>query len=147
MTDRVLDVHRAARLAGVSRERIQELMAAGRLSSFEGKVSVASLHEIYPEIGSSKVGMLEIVEQIKEDSVAKGLRDGMTGNPTSSPELHRQLNDAIHELNHHRRLNREYLSLIQEMVFKLEHLRDRGGNQARAQALINWLKQQLGAIR
>jgi hypothetical protein len=147
MADRILDVHRAARLAGVSRERIQELMAAGELISFEGRVSLASLNEIFPEISSSKVGMLEIVEQIKEDSVAKGLRDGMTGSPSSSPELNRQLNDTLHELNHHRRLNREYLSLIQEMVFKLEHLRDRGGNQARAQALINWLKKQLKAIR
>jgi CDP-4-dehydro-6-deoxyglucose reductase len=72
--DQLIDVNRAARLAGVTRVEIQRQIASGLLQTFEGRVKMSDLVGLYPEIDESRSYMLEVVSQIKEDAVGKAVR-------------------------------------------------------------------------
>jgi CDP-4-dehydro-6-deoxyglucose reductase, E3 len=66
MTNRLLNVAKAARIAGVSRSEIQKKIRTGDLPTFEGMVKVSDLESTYPNSTNKSGSMLEKVRQYKE---------------------------------------------------------------------------------
>jgi CDP-4-dehydro-6-deoxyglucose reductase, E3 len=66
---RQISISRAARLVGVKRGVLQHKIRAGELLTFEGKVLLSDLLQIYPDASINDSSMLERVEQIMESAV------------------------------------------------------------------------------
>lgn len=63
---RLLSLSRAAHLVGTTRGKLQKLVQDGRLTSFEGKVSLSELNQLYPQAQIEDRAMLDKVEEIIE---------------------------------------------------------------------------------
>ena len=63
---KLLNLHRAARLVGVTRGALQKKIQDGELNSFDGMITPEELHRAYPDATLEDNAMLEQVAQIKE---------------------------------------------------------------------------------
>lgn len=61
-----MNVHRAARLVGVTRGALQKKIQDGELETYEGMVTVEELHRVFPEAILEDNTVLEQLEQIKD---------------------------------------------------------------------------------
>lgn len=141
---RFLDIHRAARIAGVRREEIQRLIAEGSLNAFEGKVDLTELLKLYPEIERSRISMLEMVSQIKEDAVAKALKreSGVQDAASLMDELrHTRAVGAYHEKHAD-----AYRQIILDLRRMLVDLREKVGQKQRVEAMIKWLDHKMRSL-
>lgn len=137
--DRLIDLSRAAHLAGVTRVEIQRLIAAGQLVTFEGKVQVSDLARIYPEVSESPAAMLEIVSQIKDDAIIKGLYQRMGHHMTDIDELRGEIKRLQQELAFSKERTGRYKHVIIELRPKLAALQRQSEEKQRIQAIIDWL--------
>jgi hypothetical protein len=140
---RLLDIGRAARLAGVPREEIQRLIAAGELEAFEGKVDIANLTEIYPELARRPASMLEFVSQIKEDAMWK------TSFPDvqDAPSLRREVRQLRTETAYHKQQAESYRGVLTDLRGMLLDLQERVDQKQRVKAVIQWLERKLREAR
>jgi CDP-4-dehydro-6-deoxyglucose reductase len=137
--DQLIDTSRAARLAGVTRGEIQRQIASGQLPTFEGKVKMSDLLHLYPEIDDSRSYMLEVVSQIKEDAVAKAIRQ-RGGEEFHDPEaLRREVANLRREVGYYRDRCERYQQLLVELRPKLVELQKASEQKSRFEALIAWL--------
>jgi CDP-4-dehydro-6-deoxyglucose reductase len=67
----LLNLSRAARLAGVSRAEMQKRIRRGELTTFEGQIAVGDLLRLYPEVTLEDDEALERVEHIKATSLPR----------------------------------------------------------------------------
>jgi len=63
-----ISLSRAARLVGVKRGTLQQMIRAGELQTFEGEIVLADLLQAYPDAQVEDSSMLERVEQIIEQA-------------------------------------------------------------------------------
>ncbi len=135
---RYIDVHRAAKLAGVTRGEIQRLISENSLNTFEGKVEFGELIKLFPEIEQSRSSMVEVVAQIKEDAVAKAIRE-RPGYRTTDPRVLRQECDQLAaDLAYYQALALRYKRILVELRPKLEALREKSEHKNLIQTIINW---------
>jgi CDP-4-dehydro-6-deoxyglucose reductase len=71
----LLNLARAARIIGVSREALQKRIKAGELPSFDGMVSLEDIKAAYPETKFEDDLLLERINRIKEEAFTKRLRE------------------------------------------------------------------------
>ena len=141
--NRLLDIARAARLAGVPRDEIQRLIATGKLEAFEGKVDIANLVKVYPEIGGRPASMLEFVSQIKEDAMRK----------TAFPEvqdvtsLRRELRQLRSEVAYHKQQAERYRHILTDLSGMLLDLQEKVDQKQRVKAVLQWLESKLKEAR
>jgi CDP-4-dehydro-6-deoxyglucose reductase len=141
--NRLLDVSRAARLAGVSREELQRLIAAGELEAFEGKVDIADLAKIYPEIERRPASMLEFVSQVKEDAMWKAPFPQLQDATSLRSEVH-QLRT---EVAYHKQQAEAYRRIFTDLTGMLMDLQEKIEQKQRVKAIINWLERKLKDAR
>ncbi len=67
----LLSVSKAARLAGVSRSKIQKTSRSGQLETFEGKVQIEDLLRVFPRVDLDSDPVLEQIEQIQAKASSK----------------------------------------------------------------------------
>ena len=72
---KLLNVHRAARLVGVSRGALQKKIQDGELATHEGMVTLDELHRAYPEAILEDNTVLEQLEQIKDLAFGRRVMD------------------------------------------------------------------------
>lgn len=141
--NRLLDIARAARLAGVPREEIQRLIAAGELPAFEGKVDTAALIKRYPEIERRPASMLEFVSQIKEDAMWK----------TPSPDvqdaasLRSEVRQLRAEVTYHKQQVESLRRILTDVRGMLLDLQEKVEQKQRIKAVIQWLDCKLKEAR
>ncbi|WPL18550.1 CDP-6-deoxy-L-threo-D-glycero-4-hexulose-3-dehydrase reductase [Thiorhodovibrio winogradskyi] len=80
----LLSLSRAARLAGVSRGTLQARIRQGEIETFEGQVRVQDLLRIYPSVSLEHSGILDQVQQIRDNAVP---RDNDQDHQLPSPEV------------------------------------------------------------
>ena len=68
---KLLSLARASRLAGVSRAEIQQRVREQDVKTFEGKLSMESLQELYPHLELEADPILDRMQQIKADARPK----------------------------------------------------------------------------
>lgn len=137
--NRYLSVSTAARMAGVSRNHIQKKIRKGKLSTFEGQVSVSDLMLAYPDIELEDTTVLERMSRIQQNAINKTLESNRPKELLMMAELDRlrlELNDAKAEIQHYHKL---ILSLKQRLVDIQEEDDCTRRQRLVLQALIGWI--------
>lgn len=71
----LLSLSRAARLVGISRGALQQKMKNGNLPTFEGKIAIADLLQLYPDVRFEQDREIDRVTKIKDAAFARRVRE------------------------------------------------------------------------
>lgn len=118
-----LSLARAAKLVGVHRSRLQEMVRAGTLASHEGQISTTELLRAFPGSVPERTGDLERVTRIKEESFGRRVRERML---PSQEILAQRLFAQSQELADTRRHLQRYHRLLEELLRRLAEHRQAG---------------------
>ena len=133
-----LSLSRAARLVGVARGALQQMIQGGELPSFDGTVSLADLTRIFPAAGLERDAGFERVTRIREEAFGKRLREHLL---PSREILSQRLFEQSRELAD----LRAHLQRYHAMVVQLrERLREQEAETADCPAAA--AAQKLGAL-
>lgn len=136
----LLDLPRAAKMAGVTCDELKHLIIADRLKTVDGKVDYEELLRLYPEIEASRSAMVEITSQIREDSIIKGLMTRAGYKIEDVKTLKAELSQLNCDLAFHQAQEKHYRELLLQLRPKLELLRDHSPDcKNRIQSVIDWL--------
>jgi CDP-4-dehydro-6-deoxyglucose reductase len=141
--ERLLSVAKAARLAGVSRRTIQKEIQSGTLATFEGKVSIADLIRVYPEIEVEDSAMLERLSRIQANAVHKKPVFDLPNEQRLAGEVDRlrlELADAKAEIRRYQDL----LRALQNRLIAIKEAHECSRQQKLIiQALLRWMLNRL----
>ncbi len=144
-TDRLLSLSQAARLVGVRRKTLQQLIQESKLQVFEGAIRESELLKEFPEARFEQSGMVERMHRIREGALFKCPRENRPSAEQLAGELHRlrlQLVETRLELESYQQLTAEF----QERLYDLqEHCDHR--QAAMLGTVITWLGGQLSRHR
>ena len=137
---KLLNLHRAARLVGVTRGALQKKIQDGELDSFDGMIVLEELHRAYPDAALEDNTMLEQVALIKEQAFGRRVMEHtLPDKEVLAARLHELSKDLVESkalLKHARDMLEDVNSLLGEWVMQ-------GGDRARfAVTLKNWLNEQ-----
>ena len=143
--DRFVDMGRAAHLAGVTYEEIATHIAAGELHVAKGRIQVADLRRVYPDIDLTGSKMVDVVNQIREDAILKASH-AKSGRMTVNDLLHenRQLK---RDLRHFSDRCDTHKSMLRDMRGMLLALKPHVSEPHRVQNIVNWLDQKMKRLR
>jgi len=136
-----LGVAKAARLLGVSRVTLQQLIRNGELSTFEGEVDLDELCERFPGLAFNKSPMLERTRIIKDSAFAERIRQHVA---PDTDTLQQQIKQLKVQLNVERGKARKYQHLIEELLQLMTEVRQNGEMTEKRQLeyLNHWLLDQ-----
>ena len=137
---KLLNLHRAARLVGVTRGALQKKIQNGELDSFDGMISLEELHRAYPDAALENNTTLEQVALIKDLAFGRRLMDHtLPDKEVLAARLHelgKELVESKALLKHARGMLEGINALLGEWVLQ-------GGDRARfAATLKDWLHEQ-----
>jgi len=105
---KLMNLHRAARLVGVTRGALQKKIQDGDLESFDGMITLDELHRAYPDASLENNAVLEQVEQIKEMAFGRRIMErALPDKEVLAARLHdlsKELVEAKTLLNHARNM-------------------------------------------
>jgi len=110
---------RAARMLGVDRHTLQQLVHDGQLETFEGQVDVEALRERYPGMLTDEPGILEHVRTLRQTAFARRVQEAVAPNPEA---LSAQLHKLDVELSIERHHAKKYRQIVEDLVRKLNEL-------------------------
>lgn len=139
--DHLLNLSKAAKLAGVSRRIIQSHIQDGGLKAFEGSVRVSELSKIYPEVDPEEDAVLERMHRIQDNALHKINADEISDERVLANQVHRlqvELTDAYAEID-------SYQSLVMEMRDRLIVMKETCARKEKQilQALLGWINSQM----
>jgi CDP-4-dehydro-6-deoxyglucose reductase, E3 len=137
---KLMNLHRAARLVGVTRGALQKKIQDGDLESFDGMITLDELQRAYPDASLENNSVLEQVAQIKEMAFGRRILErSLPDKEVLAARLHdlsKELVEAKALLNHAR-------NMLDGLGHELEAIIVQGGAEAKfAQKLSNWLHAQ-----
>ena len=114
-----LGVAKAARLLGVSRDTLQQLIRNGELKTFEGQVELDDLRKRFPALAFNQSPKLERAQIIKDAAFGERVTQRVV---PSSETYERQIRRLKVNLNIERAKARKYQTLIEDMLQKLTEM-------------------------
>jgi CDP-4-dehydro-6-deoxyglucose reductase len=137
-------VAKAARLLGVSRDNLQELIRRGDLLTFEGQVDLEDLKKRFPALALDNSAMVERTEIIRDTAYAKRIQEALS---PSKEDLQSQIRRLQVELSVVRVKQISYRNLFAELLDKLSELQQHSdpAQQAMIDELNTWLLQRIDA--
>ena len=137
---KLLNLHRAAKLVGVTRGALQKKIQGGELDSFDGMIAVEELHRAYPDASLEDNTTLERVASIKEHAFGRRIMEHTLPDKevlaARLHELSKELVEAKALFKHARDMLEGVHTLLDEWVIQ-------GGDRARfAATLKTWLHEQ-----
>jgi len=141
---RYVGVAKAARLLGVSRDNLQQLIRRGDLLTFEGQVDLEDLKKRFPALALENSAMVERTEIIRDTAYAKRIQDTLS---PSKEDLLSQIRRLQVELSIARVKQISYRNLFAELLDKLSELQNRSDSsqQTMIDELNAWLLQRIDA--
>jgi len=141
---RYVGVAKAARLLGVSRDNLQQLIRRGDLLTFEGQVDLEDLKKRFPALALDNSAMVERTEIIRDTAYAKRIQDALS---PSKEDLQSQIRRLKVELSIARVKQISYRNLFAELLDKLSELQNDSdpSQQALIAELNAWLLQRIDA--
>ena len=137
---KLLNLHRAARLVGVTRGALQKKIQDGELDAFDGMVALEALHSVYPEATLENDLMLEETALIKEHAFGRRVVDHTL---PDKEVLAARLHELSKELVETKSLLKHARGMLEGMQELLASWVLRGGDPGRwAAELKDWLHQQ-----
>ena len=126
MAIKYVAVARAAKLLGVSRAKLQQLIQKGELDTFEGKVDVELLRHKFPGLDFKEDETFERAQIIKEHAFGERIQK-IIAPPTDVLEA--QIKRLKVDLNVERTRARDYHDIILGILDKLSELQETGDDQ------------------
>ena len=114
-----VNVAKAARILGVSRARMQELIRTGELETFEGQVDVEQLRSKFPGLAFNESPIVERAKIIKDSAYGERLQKLIT---PSSDILEAKIRRLSVDLNVERTKARDYQDVIEGLLEKLTEM-------------------------
>jgi CDP-4-dehydro-6-deoxyglucose reductase len=143
--DHLLSLSQAARIVGVRRKTLQQLVQDGRLSVFEGSIRMSELLKEFPDASPERSAMVDKMQRIQDGALFKFQHESLTDAESLAAEAHRlrlELLDAQAELAEYKALTLELQSRLYDMQ---EQCDQRQGMMLGA--LITWLAQRVSQRR
>ncbi len=136
----LLNLSRAARLAGVTRGELQKKIQKGELTTFEGEIAINDLLRVYPNVELENNEMLDRVAMIKETAMPKtDFGDGAQPIPKVIATRLDNLNTTLARVKSALNASED---LIQEAIDRLRVLAEQNSpvDPDRLRALVDWLE-------
>lgn len=141
---RYMGVAKAAKLLGLSRDSLQQLIRRGDLITFEGQVDLEELKSRFPALALDKSPVMERTQIIRETAYAKRVAERLS---PSKDDLVSQIRRLKVELSVANVKHRSYRDLFTELLEKLNEMQQL--NESNQQKLINelnaWLLERIAA--
>lgn len=133
-----VNVAKAARILGISRSRMQELIRAGELQTFEGQVEVQQLRNKFPGLAFNESPVIERTKIIKDTAFGERIQK-LVDPPTDV--LKTRIRRLSVDLNVERTKARDYQSVIEDLLEKLSEMQQCSNESQRriVQELNLWL--------
>lgn len=112
-------VAKAARILGISRTRLQELIRNGELETFEGQVEIEQLRKNFPTLAFSDPDIEERTRIIKESAYGNRLQQLVK---PSAEVLEAKVRRLSVDLNVERTKARDYQDIIEGLLEKLSDM-------------------------
>ncbi|MBI5753274.1 MAG: 2Fe-2S iron-sulfur cluster binding domain-containing protein [Hydrogenophilales bacterium] len=137
---KLLNLHRAARLVGVTRGALQKKIQNGELDSFDGMVTLDELHRAYPHAALEDNTVLKQIEQIKDSAFSRRIMDRTL---PDKEVLAARLHDLSKELVESKALLNHVQGMLSGISSLLDEWAKQPGDRASAAAsLQTWLHEQ-----
>ena len=139
--DHLLNLSRAAKLAGVSRRAIQEKIQDGALETFEGHVRLSALIKVYPDVDPAASAIIERVGRIRESAINRHNPDALDSArslPAMVRRLQMELINTRAELDAHKAFTLELYEKLEQMQSGMERR-----EKQMLQALLKWMSMQI----
>ena len=143
--DHLLSLSQAARMVGVRRKTLQNLVQDGRLSVFEGSIRISELLKEFPDASPEGSAMVDKMQRIQDGALFKFQHDSLTDAESLAAEGHRlrlELRDARAELAENKALTLE----LQGRLYGMQEQCDKRQGMLLG-ALITWLAQRMNQRR
>lgn len=144
--ERALSIERAAHFAGVSPDEIERLVSVGTLAEVEGKILIAELRRVYPEVDFTGSKMVDVVDQIKDDVVIKALRMKAGGGEIPIDPM-RELQKLRRDVAYYRERADRFRALCYDLRGMLHELTDHVDQKHRVNNILHWLDQKMRKLR
>lgn len=133
-----MGVAKAARILGVNRDALQQLIRSGELTTFEGQVDLDELRHCFPGLEFNRRPVLEKMQIIKDQAFSDRVQ--MRVMP-SAENLQQQIRRLKVDLGIERTKARKYQSLIEDLLEKMAemHLVKHAADEDTAAQLNDWL--------
>ena len=144
---RFVSITKAAILANVPSQEIQNKIDQHLLSSTRGQIHIDDLLECFPNAQLEEADMLSYVTKIKEASFATGaMKSHGEANYVS---LEEEVVELRRKVEYHREKAQKYEELIIHLRDQLLEVEKKFGDKhsQRLQAVFHWLEQRLSEIR
>lgn len=139
----LIPVSRVARLVGVSRSTLQQMVKDGALVTYDGQVDMEALLRVFPDVRWEDDGEYRRVEEIKRKAFGKRIMERVL---PDKEVLAERLYELGKEFAAAKTLLRHYDQIFQWLNERLDLLADGDGDRARlASELKHWLRQQIEA--
>ncbi|CAK0768444.1 conserved hypothetical protein [Gammaproteobacteria bacterium] len=123
---RLVSLATAAHILGIDRCKLQERIKRGEIVTFEGKIELAVLENIYPTLLLQGDGMVERLQLLKDTAFSRRIREVVEA-PSQEDQVH-QLQCLTAELEVERARCRKYLDIIQLLAQELADLHEQCNN-------------------
>ena len=114
-----VNVAKAARILGVSRARMQELIRTGELETFEGQVDVGQLRSKFPGLAFNESPIVERAKIIKDSAYGDRLQKLIS---PPADVLQAKIRRLSVDLNVERTKARDYQDIIEGLLDKLTEM-------------------------
>jgi CDP-4-dehydro-6-deoxyglucose reductase len=132
-----LGIAKAARLLGLSRDALQQLIRNGELITFEGQVDLDDLRNRFPALAFNQSPMIERAQIIKDAAFGERVKQHVA--PTTE-SLERQIRRLMVDLNVERAKARKYQGLIEDLLQKIAKIDETSQDKGMVLAELNtWL--------
>lgn len=136
---KLLNLHRAARLIGVTRGALQKKIQDGELDSFDGMVTPDELHRAYPDAALEDNTVLEQIEQIKDSAFGRRI---MERTLPDKEVLAARLHDLSKELVESKAMLKHAHDMLSGINALLDDWAKQPERAAAAATLKAWLQEQ-----
>lgn len=124
-------VAKAAKILGISRARLQELIRNGDLETFEGQVEIEQLRKNFPAMAFGEPDINERTQIIKESAYGNRLQQLVK---PSAEVLEAKVRRLSVDLNVERTKARDYQDIIEALLDKLSEMQR--GSDSKQRELI-----------
>jgi hypothetical protein len=141
---RYMGVAKAAKLLGVSRDNLQQLIRNGDLETFEGRVDVEMLKLRFPALALDESAAVERTQIIRDSAYAKRVQETLY--PTKE-ELQTQIRRLKVELSVARTKARSYHNVFDDLLEQLAGMQQNHDADQRkiANEINEWLLRRINA--
>jgi CDP-4-dehydro-6-deoxyglucose reductase len=141
---RYMGVAKAAKLLGVSRENLQQLIRRGDLLTFEGKVDLEALKKRFPALALEDSSVVERIQIIRDSAYGKRVQETLS---PSKDDLQSQIRRLKVELSVAKVKQQSYRNLFTELLDKLSALQQDSepSQQWLIDELNDWILQRIKA--